>query len=669
MNRYRISMILLCIFILQFGLTGRSQTDDVQLRMGDRIEKELSAGQIHSYFTEIPAGQFFLAVVDQRGIDVTVKVYSPDGHMLEEVDSPNGTQGPEPISLTTEKSGKYRFEITPLNADAETGRYEIRIVTAKPAATTVEGKVDQVMALWDRPDSPGAALSVIRDGEIVYKKGYGSAQLEYGIPITPATIFHVASVSKQFTAFAIAMLADQGKLSLDDDIRKYLPELPDFGKTITIRHLIHHSSGLRDQWNLLVMAGWRMDDVITKDHILELMRHQRELNFDPNDEMVYCNTGYTLLAEIVEKVTNKSFREWTYENIFKPLGMTHTHFHDDHQMIVPNRAYSYSSAEDGGYGKRVLNYANVGATSLFTTVEDLAQWTTNFETGKVGGKDVIDQVHQRLVLNSGDTLGYAFGLGIARYRGLRTVAHSGGDAGFRSYLIRFPDQRFAVAVLSNLGGFNPMGIARRIADIYLEQVMEDEEESQSSESEAREVAVSVEILKKYVGSYQITPWRLLTVIREGDHLSMMENNQSRSRMKAVSDSTFVVSTTGGRVIFSQPEEGLSQRLTYRGQPGNRTVPFEPTRNDLETYTGDFHSEELGTTYSIRMGDKTLIVHHRKHGEGTLTPTIKDHFLCSLWWLGNMKFVRNDEQDICGMRVSNGRVRNLLFEKIKSAVQE
>jgi CubicO group peptidase (beta-lactamase class C family) len=669
MNRYRISMILLCIFILQFGLTARSQIADVQLRMGERIEKELSAGQIHAYCTEIPSGKFFLAVVDQRGIDVTVKIYSPDGQLMEEVDSPNGTQGPEPIALTTEESGKYRFEVTPLNADAETGRYEIRIVKVKPAATTLEGRVDQLMALWDRPDSPGAALSVIRDGEIVYKKGYGSAQLEYDIPITSSTIFHVASVSKQFTAFAAAMLADQGKLSLDDDIRKYLPNLPDFGKTITIRHLIHHSSGLRDQWNLLVMAGWRMDDVITKAHILELMRHQRELNFDPNDEMVYCNTGYTLLAEIVEKVTTKSFREWTYENMFKPLVMNHTHFHDDHQMIVPNRAYSYSSGEDGGYRKSVLNYANVGATSLFTTVEDLAKWTTNFETGEVGGKDVIDQVHQRLVVNSGDTLGYGFGLGIGRYRGLRTVAHSGGDAGFRSYLIRFPDQRFAVAVLSNMGGFNPSGIARRIADIYLEQVMVDEEESPSSESEAREVTVSVEILDKYAGSYQITPWRLLTVVREGDHLSMMENNGSKSRMKAVSDSTFVVSTTGGRVIFSQPEEGRSQRLTYRGQEGNRITAFKPDENDLQAYTGDYYSEELGTTYTIRMGDKTLIVRHRKHGEGTLTPTIKDHFICSFWWLRNMQFIRNDEKGLYGMRVSNGRVRNLWFEKIKSVIQE
>ena len=663
MNRYRIPMVLLCVFILQFFLGLQSQADYIELRMGERIEKELSADQIHVYFTEIPDGQFFLAVVDQRGIDVTVRIYSPDGRMMEEVDSPNGTQGPEPISLTTEKSGKYRFEITPLNADAEAGRYEIRIVKIQPAATTTEGKVDQLMALWDRSDCPGAALSVIQDGKIVYKKGYGCANLEYGIPITPSTIFHVASVSKQFTAFAVAMLADQDKLSLDDDIRKYLPELPDFGKTITIRHLIHHSSGLRDQWNLLVMAGWRMDDVITKDHILELMRHQRELNFNSNDELVSCNTGYTLLAEIVARVTDQSFREWTSENMFRPLDMNRTHFHDDHRMIVPNRAYSYSNSEDGGYRKSVLNYANVGATSLFTTVEDLAKWVDNFEMGKVGGKDVVDQVHRRLVLNSGDTLGYAFGLGIGQYRGLRTVAHSGGDAGFRSYLIRFPDQRFAVAVLSNLAGFNPTDIARKTADIYLEQVMEKEEETEGSESYTQEVVVPRESLDKYVGTYQITPWRLLTVIREDDHLAMMENNRSKNRMKAVSDSTFVVSTTGGRVIFSAPEQGLSQLLTYQGQPGNRIAAFELDQNNRQEYTGNYYSEELGTAYTIQMRDQALVVQHRKHGEGTLRPTIKDHFNCDFWWLRNIRFIRSDEEKINGMRVSNGRVRNLWFEKI------
>lgn len=261
----------------------------------------------------------------------------------------------------------------------------------------LESKVDRLFTPWDRPDSPGAAVLVMRGDEILYRHGYGSAQLEYEIPITPATVFHIASISKQLTAFSIHLLEQQGKLSLDDDVRRHVPEVPDFGKTITLRHLIHHTSGLSDQWELLILGGWRMDDVITHDQIMTMVRHQRELNFDPGEEHLYCNTGYTLLAEVVHRVTGQSFRDWTQANIFEPLGMTSTHFHDDHEMIVKNRAYSYQPDGDG-FKKSVLSYANAGATSLFTTVEDLAKWIHNLQTGMVGGRALIAamQVEGRL---------------------------------------------------------------------------------------------------------------------------------------------------------------------------------------------------------------------------------------------------------------------------------
>ena len=337
----------------------------------------------------------------------------------------------------------------------------------KSGRESISARVNRLFEKWDKPDSPGAALSVIQNGSIIYKRGYGCANLEYDIPITPASIFHVASVSKQFTAFAITVLAHQGNLSLDDEIQKHLPELPDFGNPITIRHLIHHTSGLRDQWELLMMAGWRLDDVITRAHILKLACRQKDLNFDPGAEHLYCNTGYTLMAEIVERITGQSFRQWTEANIFKPLKMSSTHFHDDHEMIVPNRTYSYAPAEDGEFRKSVLNYANVGATSLFTTVEDLAKWVQNFSDGRIGGKPVIQQMHQRGVLNSRKEIDYAFGLSIGQYRGLKIVGHGGSDAGYRSHLLQFPDQAFAVAVLSNLASFAPHELAHQVVDIYL----------------------------------------------------------------------------------------------------------------------------------------------------------------------------------------------------------
>ncbi|MBK7598693.1 MAG: serine hydrolase [Acidobacteria bacterium] len=262
-------------------------------------------------------------------------------------------------------------------------------------------RIDEVFRQYDKPGSPGCSLAVVRDGKVVYKHGYGYANLEYDIPISPSTVFHVASVSKQFTAFAITLLASEGRLKLDDDIRKYLPEVPDFGKTITIKHLIYHTSGLRDQWELLAMAGWRLDDVITKEHILKIIRNEKELNFEPGAEHLYCNSGYTLLAVIVERVSGQSFRQFTNDRIFKPLGMANTHFHDDHEMIVKNRAYSYQPEKAGGFKLSALNYANAGATSLFTTAEDMTRWALNFEDMKLGGKAVIDQMHEQGILNSG----------------------------------------------------------------------------------------------------------------------------------------------------------------------------------------------------------------------------------------------------------------------------
>lgn len=328
-------------------------------------------------------------------------------------------------------------------------------------------KVDKVFSQFEGEGSPGAAVAVVQGGEVIYKQGYGLANLEYDIPNSPSTIFHIASVSKQFTCFAALLLAEEGKLTMDDDVRKYIPEVPDFGKTITLRHLATHTSGLRDQWNLLALAGWRLDDVITLDHIMKLVQKQEALNFNPGEEYYYCNTGYTLLAEVVSRVSGQSFAAFTQERIFEPLGMKNTLFYDDHQKVVPNRAYSYGM-NDNTYTKRVLSYANVGATSLFTTVEDLAQWALNFDKGTVGKPESLKEMHRQGILNNGDTISYALGQGIGTYRGLNRVSHGGSDAGYRTNLTRFPDHDFSVIIFSNYGNFNPGWKANQIADIYLE---------------------------------------------------------------------------------------------------------------------------------------------------------------------------------------------------------
>jgi CubicO group peptidase (beta-lactamase class C family) len=379
--------------------------------------------------------------------------------------------GPEIFSRGFLKKGECQNEITPFREEffAHSSGTEI----TGPNTGSPEGQIRQLFSKYSGKDSPGAAIAVVRDGEIVFKNGFGMANLEYDIPITPSTIFHIASVSKQFTTFAILLLEKEGKLSLEDDIRKHLPEVPDFGKIITLRNLATHTSGLRDQWNLLAMAGWRLDDVITREHIIKLVSKQQELNFDPGEEFLYCNTGYTLLAEVVARVSGKTFPEFTEENIFKPLNMTSTLFYDDHEKIVKNRAYSYKS-DKNGYRKSVLSYANAGATSLFTTVEDLSLWALNFENPVVGDQALIRKMSQKGVLNSGDTIEYALGQVVGSYRGLTMINHSGADAGYRTYLARFPDQQFSVMVLSNDASCNPGSLALKVAEVYLKDELKPE---------------------------------------------------------------------------------------------------------------------------------------------------------------------------------------------------
>src|SRR5258706_130609 len=331
-------------------------------------------------------------------------------------------------------------------------------------------RIDEILEPVTKPGTPGAAVAVIQNGKLAFQKGYGAANLEYNIAVTPDTVYHVASVSKQFTAMALVLLEQDGKLSLEDDIHKYLTELPQYGHGITIRNLLQHTSGIRDQWQTLGLAGWRLDDVITQKQILRMLFHQKELNFKPGIRHLNSNGGYTLAAEIVARVSGKPMPDFCDERIFKPLGMTRTHFHIDHRRIVPDRAYSYESA-GSGYQASPLNYANVGATSLFTTAPDLAKWLDNFREPKVGGKTAITRLQEQAVLTNGTKIDYALGVSIGMYRGLKTISHGGGDAGYRSFVLWFPEQQLGVAVVSGLASFNSGSIANRVATVFLESAM------------------------------------------------------------------------------------------------------------------------------------------------------------------------------------------------------
>ena len=481
-NSSSMRLILLFIPVLLFAscstVTKNPSSlilDGSDISLGQEIKSMLATNTADTFGLNLIENTFVSGMANQVTVDVVVTIFGPDNELIAEFDKL--ARGPESFHFTTEQAGLYKVVVSPFESNI--GEYIVQVTTAEPLELEPARRIDQLMKAMVREDEPGASIAITQDEKIIYNKAFGLANLEYSIPNTPQTIFHIASVSKQFTAFSIATLVDQGKISLDDDIRKYLPEINDFGTPITIRHLIHHTSGLRDQWNLLVMAGWRMDDVITKEQILRLISRQRELNFQPGEAFVYCNTGYTLLAEIVSRVSGKSFRQWTEENIFAPLEMNNSLFYDDHQEIVKNRSYSYQFS-DSLIKKSVLNYANVGATSLFTTAEDLSKWAVNFETVRVGNRNIMEMMEQRFILNNGDTIIYAFGQGIVKYKGLKKLAHGGSDAGYRSSLHRYPDQHFSISVLSNLASFNPGSLSNMIADVYLSQLLVKDEKKETA---------------------------------------------------------------------------------------------------------------------------------------------------------------------------------------------
>src|SRR2546427_3251769 len=332
--------------------------------------------------------------------------------------------------------------------------------------------VDEIFVDLTKAGSPGCALGVYRDAKMVYSKGYGLANLEENVPVTPQSVFDIGSTSKQFTAASILLLEKQGKLSINDDVRKYIPELRDYGEKITIAHLLNHTSGLRDYLTLMDLAGINTDGVTTDEDALQIIFRQKALNFAPGMDWFYSNSGFFLLSVIVKRVSGKTLREFAAENIFTPLAMTHTQYRDDHTSLIANRAMAYDAKEKGaGYRLDVSYFEQTGDGAVHTSVEDLFKWDENFYSGQIGGKEVLAEIQEQGTLNSGKVLDYAKGLRVEDYRGLRTVSHGGAWGGYRAELLRFPEQHFSVACLCNLGSARPSNRDQRVSDVYLASLM------------------------------------------------------------------------------------------------------------------------------------------------------------------------------------------------------
>ena len=528
-----------------------------------------------------------------------------------------------------------------------------------PTPPAEASRVDAVFAKLNSTTSPGCAVAVLRDGRIAYTRGYGMANLDHDVVITPATVFHVASVSKEFTAAAIVLLAQDGKLGLDDDVRKYVPELPDFGSRITIRHLIHHTSGLRDQWDLLGLAGWRYSlDLITDEDVLQVMSRQKALNFQPGERHLYCNTGYTLLALIVKRVSGQSLREFTAARLFGPLGMTHTHFRDDHAEIVKGQAYGYVPA-GATFRLSVTNFDTAGATSLHTTVEDMALWDRNFYDARVGGRALVDQLTTPGVLNSGEPLPYAFGLARGTYRGLATVGHGGSDAGYRADFLRFPSEKLSVVCLCNLSTSNPAALTRQVADIYLADRLGPPEPPPLPSAiaiDAQELAGraglfwnrDTETFRKFFvkeGTLRVgftEAGTTLTAIAPGRFASM------------ATEYAFAADSSGRRRVTVSPRSGTDKPVIFEALDA-----FTPSASDAAEYAGVYRSDEVEPVYRVGVEAGKLVLRRLKLEPAVLEPMLRDVFRTDL---GSIRFLRDAGGRVTGFKVTTGRAWGLAFAK-------
>jgi len=536
-------------------------------------------------------------------------------------------------------------------------------------------KIDAIFSPWAKNNSPGCAIGIVRNGKPLYLQGYGMTNLEYSIPNTSKTIFHIASESKKFTAFAILLLEQQGKLKIDDNISQYLPYVPDFGEKITIKNLIQHTSGIRDLWELFLIAGWRLDDIITQQQIINMVKLQKELNFKPGEEYMYCNTGYILLAEIVKEVSGKTLRNFTQEYIFNPLKMFHTHFHDDVEMIVPNRAYSYYFDDSSNkFKKSLLNYDAVGPTSLFTTVEDMIKWNRNMDTGEVGGKELIEQLHEKTVLNNGKEISYAFGISIMNYRGIKLVGHGGRDAGFRMYIGRYPEIDILIVVFCNLATMSAHRLVQKIMDTIIEEKIVSLHEEPRLEGDKSNEKNSKMLFQGKIkdwkeeidGLFEILPWEIVQLHFEDNSINFAEFEHLTNKSQFVQKESLIFEDRNGDKI----EIIIDEQKKFKGLIGyfgGEKISLKKidakilTETEKTEYMGNYFSDELQIQYQIKMKkDEKLVVSHHRIKEFELIPLQKDSF-CGLFC--HFSFIRNEEKVITGFQVTNGGFRNLKFIKM------
>ena len=523
------------------------------------------------------------------------------------------------------------------------------LATAQSLSDSVAA-VDAVFATWTR-SSPGCAVGVDRAGKTIVSRAYGMANLEYDVPNTPATIFEAGSVSKQFTAAAVVLLALDGKLSLEDPIRKYFPELPPYGDSISIRQMLNHTSGLRDWGTVAAAGGWpRGSRTYTHTHVLDIIGRQKSINFRPGSEYLYSNSNYNLAAMLVERLSGMSLADFTRTRIFAPLGMTRTSWRDDYARVVKDRSTAYASAGEGAW-RQDMPFENVyGNSSLLTTVGDLLKWNQNFVNPVVGGPRFIEELQTRGRLTNGRTITYALGLVVDSLRGVPEVSHTGATAGYRAVLSRYPEQRLDVAILCNAGPASPGALGNRVAEIFLGTALRP-----APVQAGAKVRLNAAQLGRRAGVFrnQRTNQPMEFVVRDST-LAL----RGGGRLNAESENVFTFNA--GRVEFF--DETRRARIVDDGDTTLlvREAPWTPASSALSAYAGTYHSDEAESWFTMSVnGDKLLWI-DRYNERRELTPAYRDAFLAANGTL--VRFRRSASGAVKSANLGLGRVRDLEYAR-------
>lgn len=661
---------LLAVLLFTTALAGQ----ETEFSRGSSVRGSLAEGDTAVYTVQAGADYLVRGSVDQVSVDVAVRVLGPDG---EQVMRTQGTRrGRDPFQFVTEEAGVHRIQVIP--AEDEAGEYVITLERLEQLSADPRELADQLLSAYDREDAPGVAVSVFRDGETLFAKAYGMADLTYGIPFEVDTPTNIGSTSKQFTGFAVMLLVERGELSLDDDVRKHIPELPDFGDTIRVRHLLTHTTGYREFVNLGIMGGLRIDhsDYFDRDWLVEVVQRQPALQNEPGTEFNYNNTAFGLAAQIVERVSGQPFDVFMKENVFEPLGMTDTYVRMSPEHIIPGRSQGYLPAPDGTFREVRDVWASVGAGGIYSTVLDLKKWAENYRRAEVGSPELIQQMTTSYVLENGDSTGYGYGLFLDEYRGLRRLHHGGNDIAHRSEFYYFPEIDAGLTTQTNHGAFQG-SVASRLMRAFFGDAMEPEEEEGEGEAttEATDfdpATYDPEDFDDFTGRYALeaSPQVVITVSRSADSLFVQATGQPRVQAQPTSDSTFSVAELDAEITFHRDDDGDVEALSVEQQGQTQRASrleddheeaWEPTVDDLREFEGRYFSREIETFYTLEIKDDELRMRQRRMEDRTLIPGEKDAFSG-----GGLQFSfeRDRNGKIIGFYVSYGRSRDVRFERLR-----